>query len=101
MTVVQEHVAEARPDPFAITPPEALPARPRLLSHVGRWGRARRWLPEGTQRVLDVGAAFGYGSAALATAGRRVVGVERDAGNVEAARRILPGIVFLEGDAEP
>ena len=100
MTVVQEHGAEARPDPFAITPPEALPARPRLLSHVGRWGRARRWLPQGAQRVLDVGAAFGYGSAALATAGRRVVGVERDAGNVEAARRILPGIVFLEGDAE-
>ena len=53
MTVAEERVAEARPDPFAITPPAELPTRPRLLSHVGRWGRARRWLPEGAQRVLD------------------------------------------------
>jgi SAM-dependent methyltransferase len=100
VTVVDQRPVAERPDPFAIDPAGTLPDRPRLLSHVGRWGRARRWLPGDARRVLDVGAAFGYGSAALAGGGRRVVGVEYDRGNVEAAKRILPGIVFLQGDAE-
>jgi hypothetical protein len=40
--------------------------RPRLLSYLGRWGRARRWLPADARRVIDVGCAFGYGTVALA-----------------------------------
>ena len=31
------------------------PTRPRLLSHGGRWGRARSWLEPGTLRILDIG----------------------------------------------
>jgi SAM-dependent methyltransferase len=49
---------------------------------MGRWGRARRWLPADARRVIDIGCAFGYGTAALAGRGqsrRWVVGVERDA----------------------
>jgi SAM-dependent methyltransferase len=101
MTVLQPRASEdAAPDPFATARRADRPSRPRVLSYVGRWGRARRWLPAHANRVLDVGCAFGYGSAALATSGRRVVGIERDSGNVEAARRLLPELVFLEGDAE-
>jgi len=37
--------APAASDPFATPPAAVAPVRPRLLSHVGRWGRARRWLP--------------------------------------------------------
>jgi SAM-dependent methyltransferase len=64
--------------------------RPRLLAHVGRWGRARRWLPDDVRRVIDVGCAFGYGTAALAGRGRSrrwIAGVERDAEHLHQASR--------------
>jgi SAM-dependent methyltransferase len=73
---------------FSQRPPRVNQDRPRLLAHVGRWGRARRWLPEDARRVIDLGCAFGYGTAALAGRGaarRWTVGVERDAEHVRRA----------------
>jgi SAM-dependent methyltransferase len=76
--------------------------RPRLLSYVGRWGRARRWLPDDARVVVDVGCAFGYGTAALqgrGGSGRRVIGVERDPDHVLEAARRFPHLSVLAGDA--
>lgn len=76
--------------------------RPRLLSYVGRWGRARRWLPAEARRVVDVGCAFGYGTAALTARGtnrRWVVGVEPDAAHVAAASKVFPWLPLVRGDA--
>jgi SAM-dependent methyltransferase len=89
-------------DPFTIRPPVPAPTRPRILSHVGRWGRARRWLPGDALRVLDVGCSFAYGSAAIQAGGpdgRVVVGVERDPEHLAGARERFPWITVLEGDA--
>ena len=89
-------------NPFAVPPAAAAATRPRLLSHVGRWGRARGWLPDGARRVLDVGCAFGYGSVAVAAGGppgRVVVGVERDPEHIERGRELYPWLTVLEGDA--
>src|SRR5262249_51865186 len=68
---------DTRADPFASATPGSIPRRPRLLSYVGRWRRARRWLPADALRVLDLGCAFGYGSAAVIARrppGRTIVG---------------------------
>lgn len=76
--------------------------RPRLLAYVGRWGRARRWLPAEALRVLDIGCAFGYGTVALMSgrgARRQVVGVERDPENVAMARRAYPWLSMVRADA--
>jgi SAM-dependent methyltransferase len=76
--------------------------RPRLLSYVGRWGRARRWLPMAACRVLDVGCAFGYGTAALKGRGDAppwVVGIERDEGHIRHAGMSYPWLPLLRGDA--
>jgi SAM-dependent methyltransferase len=82
-------------------PAPAVPERPRLLSHVARWGRARRWIPADAALVLDVGAAFGYGTAALAARSRhRVIGVERDPAHIAAARARFPWLELLHGSAE-
>lgn len=89
-------------DPFAIPPAAPAATRPRLLSHVGRWGRARRWLPHDARRILDVGCAFGYGSVAVAAGGppgRVAVGIERDPEHLERGRRLYPWLTILEGDA--
>ena len=89
-------------DPFARARSTATPRRPRVLSHVGRWGRARRWLPPGAMRVLDVGCAAGLGCAAIASrapAGRVFVGVERDQELLARARRQLPWLTVIDGDA--
>lgn len=83
--------------------PALAPERPRLLSYVGRWGRAARWLPADALRVLDVGCAFGYGSAAVEargpSPGRVVVGVEREPHHLERGRRLYPWLTIVEGDA--
>lgn len=95
-----EHVS-SRTDPFAAAMPGAIPRRPRLLSYVGRWGRARRWLPANAMRLLDVGCSFGYGSAAVVARGpegRVIVGVERDPGLLAQARRQFPWLPMVEGD---
>ncbi|WP_341716234.1 class I SAM-dependent methyltransferase [Micromonospora sp. FIMYZ51] len=83
----------------APTAPER--GRPRLLSYVARWGRTRRWLPPEARLVLDVGAAFGYGTAAVQgrSRHRRVVGVERDPTHVAEAARRLPHIEIICADA--
>jgi SAM-dependent methyltransferase len=89
-------------DPFAHAEPGGVPARPRLLSYVGRWGRARRWLPSEAMRVLDVGCAFGFGSAAILARGvpeRVIVGVERDAALLERAARQFPWLPMIDADA--
>jgi len=78
------------------------PSRPRLLSYVGRWGRARRWLPEDARTVADVGCASGYGTAALIGTGnppRRVIGIERDPFHLGEAARRYPWLTVVEGDA--
>jgi SAM-dependent methyltransferase len=76
--------------------------RPRLLSYIGRWGRARRWLPPDAHRVLDVGCAFGYGTVALMARGessRWIAGVERDPENVKLAGRTYPWLPMVRADA--
>jgi len=90
-----------RTDPFASATPVGIPRRPRLLSYVGRWGHARRWLPADAMRVLDVGCSFGYGSAAVVARGpegRVIVGVERDPELLAAAGRRFPWLPMVEGD---
>lgn len=100
--VEAQAVRGAVSDPFAAAVAGSAPRRPRLLSHVGRWGRARRWLPADAARVLDVGCAFGYGSAAIVARGprgRAVVGVERDPELLEEARRRFPWLPMIDADA--
>lgn len=88
-------------DPFALAQPGQAPRRPRLLSYVGRWGRARRWLAPDALRVLDIGCAFGFGSAAIvarASEARVIVGVERDPSLLERARRQFPWLPMVDAD---
>ncbi len=103
MTVIELRTEPgARVDPFALAGAAAGPGRRRLLSYVGRWGRACRWLPADALRVLDVGCSFGYGSAAIGArgpSGRVVVGVERDPEHLAAARRRYPWITIIDADA--
>jgi SAM-dependent methyltransferase len=90
-----------RADPFAAATRGLVPRRPRLLSYVGRWGRARRWLPADALRVLDLGCAFGYGSAAVIARGpegRAIVGVERDPELLLQARRHFPWLEVIDAD---
>jgi SAM-dependent methyltransferase len=100
-----EAVASPAPTVTRRPSPSAEPRgqdRPRLLSYVGRWGRARRWLGPDVGRVLDVGCAFGYGTAALTGRGRsrwRVIGLERDRGLVELAAKQYPWIPLVQADA--
>jgi SAM-dependent methyltransferase len=94
-------VALAHP-PLAAHRVRSVGDRPRLLSYVGRWGRARRWLPTDARRVLDIGSAFGYGTAALTGYGRGrrwVIGVERDPGHVRHAARSYPWLPLVHADA--
>ena len=89
-------------DPFAHATPKEIPSRPRLLSYAGRWGRARRWLPADAMRVLDIGCAFGFGSAAIVAPGPRarvIVGVERDPHLLERAQRDFPWLAMIDSDA--
>jgi SAM-dependent methyltransferase len=91
-----------RTDPFIAAGRQTASGRPRLLSHLGRWGRARRWLPSDATAVLDIGCAAGYGSAAIQGRGassRVVVGVERDPEHLASARERHPWITVVEGDA--
>jgi SAM-dependent methyltransferase len=104
MTVIERAHAEeaARTDPFTHPLGAPAPTRRRILSYVGRWGRARRWLPGDALNVLDIGCAFAYGSAAIQAHGpdgRTVVGVERDPDHLRQAQERFPWITVLEGDA--
>ena len=75
-----------------------------------RWDRAAAWLPPDALRVLDDGAAFGFGTARVAVAVRRravrhgrrglMVGMEYDAGYVARAQRSYPTIQFVQGSAD-
>ena len=74
-----------------------------VLRWVGRWGRATRWL-EGAGanrawRVADIGCAFGFGTARLASTGAWVVGIEPDRAYVRRAARDHPGIAFVQATA--
>jgi SAM-dependent methyltransferase len=104
MTVIEREAAQAAVpvDPFTLPPGAPAPGRPRILSYVGRWGRARRWLPDDALRVLDIGCSFGYGAAAIQAGGpegRVVGGVERDPDHLRGAQEHFPWITVLEGDA--
>ncbi len=103
MTVIESaNGSQAVLDPFALAARQERPSRPRALSYVGRWGRARRWLPPSALRILDVGCAFGYGSAAIGAGGppgRIVVGIERDPEHLEMARERFPWVTILNADA--
>lgn len=104
MSVLEREPADAGApvDPFTIAPPAPAPGRLRVLSYVGRWGRARRWLADDALRVLDVGCSFAYGSAAIQSAGpdgRVVVGVERDPEHLAMADSRFPWMTVIEGDA--
>jgi SAM-dependent methyltransferase len=101
---VQEltQVDRQRSDPFAAPPRMPVADRPRLLSYVGRWGRARRWLPADALRILDIGCSYGYGSAAIVgrgPAGRMIVGVERDPQHLAMAGERFPGVQIIDADA--
>jgi SAM-dependent methyltransferase len=53
-------------------------------------------------RLIDVGCAFGYGSAAVVApgpAGRVIVGVERDRELLDRARRDFPWLPLIDADA--
>ena len=77
---------------------------------MARWDRAAAWLPPDARRILDDGAAFGFGTARVATAVRRraaladgrplVVGLEYDAVYAARARRHYPDLAFLRGSAD-
>jgi len=104
MTVIDRAPPEvaAAVDPFTLPLGAPAPRRPRILSYVGRWGRARRWLPDDALRVLDIGCSFGYGSAAIQAGGpegRIVVGVERDPDHLRGAHDRFAWITVLDGDA--
>lgn len=104
MTVIDRAAPEvaATVDPFTLPLGAPAPRRPRILSYVGRWGRARRWLPDDALRVLDIGCSFGYGSAAIQAGGperRIVVGVERDPDHLRGAHDRFAWITVLDGDA--
>jgi SAM-dependent methyltransferase len=102
MTQQAQTTAVTEPtDPFEL-PATPGPTRPRLLSHVGRWGRARRWLEPESLRIVDIGCSFGYGSAAIGAGGppgRRVIGVERDPDHLAAASQSFPWVTILDADA--
>ncbi len=65
---------------------------------MARWQRALRLLPEGG-RVLDLGCAFGYGTAMIARR-HEVYGVDASATFIERARRRHPQIPFQVASAE-
>ena len=76
---------------------------------MARWTRAIAWLPPDSRRVLDDGAAFGFGTARVERAVRRrpadgttrslVVGLEYDAEYVSQARRSFPFLSVVRGSA--
>jgi SAM-dependent methyltransferase len=104
MTVIERAPPEvaAAVDPFTLPLGAPAPRRPRILSHLGRGGRARCWLPDDALRVLDIGCSFGYGSAAIQAGGpegRIVVGVERDPDHLRGAQDRFAWITVLDGDA--
>ena len=49
-------------------------------------------------RILDGGAGTGRVAAALTRMGHRALGVDRDGGLLEHARRLYPGVPYLESD---
>ncbi len=68
---------------------------------LGRWARARRWLRStGSQRVLDVGCAFGFGTNELAVHSVWIAGIEQDRAYRQGAARSYPHLAFCGGDAE-
>jgi SAM-dependent methyltransferase len=87
------------------------PAVNAVLRWVGRWGRATRWLESANEnggrgtradrspRIADIGCAFGFGSARLASTGAWVVGVEPDWGYVERGARTYPNVAFVQATA--
>jgi SAM-dependent methyltransferase len=65
---------------------------------MARWQRAARLLPEGGS-VLDLGCAFGYGTAIVARR-HEVVGADASAAFVERARLRYRNIQFIQAPAE-
>lgn len=59
-----------------------------------RW--IRRSVPRGARDLLDVGCGDGRLARELAGAGRRVLGLERDAGMLARARELSAGVAGLE-----
>lgn len=82
--------------PERIVPDETEPGIVAL--HLKRYDFALPWCEE--RDVLDAGCGVGYGSAHLARAARRVVGVDRDEGAIAYARAHYggPKVDFRVGD---
>jgi SAM-dependent methyltransferase len=88
--------------PLPFTGERFTPEREREIAHE-HWHRYAwaRPLAAG-RRVLDAACGEGYGSALMARAGGRVLGLDLDVETVEHARRrygAVPGLVFEQADA--
>ena len=81
---------------------DAVTASDRYWNHNVAYHRlVRRSVPRGARDLLDVGCGDGLLARSLAGPGRRVLGLDPDAGSIERARalgRDVPGLAFERGD---
>ena len=66
----------------------------------GRYELAMRWTPDGADRLLDAGCAWGYGTRHFAGNGRQVVGLEPDPVSAELFRTRYPHLEIVESAME-
>jgi SAM-dependent methyltransferase len=74
----------------------AFPEYP-LWSH---YKRSHDWTPDGLDRLLDAGCAWGYGTRHFHTKARTVVGLDPGADAIAVAQERYPSISFVEGVLE-
>ena len=89
--VARGHTVASLPEP-PLDPPE------HPLS--GRYELALRWTPDGVDRLLDAGCAWGYGTRHFTTKSREVVGLEPDPASAAVFRARYPHLRLVEGAME-